>query len=97
MKRAIVTKWIGQTETKPTRIKAKCCNLPVTITVSRDEYEEVEDAHRAAAQKLADRCNWAEPMVMNWLGNGEYVHCFLERHQVIIERLEYEVLKVRAL
>lgn len=95
MRRAIVTKWIGQTNTKPDRISAKCSFLP-HIIISRDEYEESEDAHRAAAQKLADKYKWQGPMIMNQLDNGKYVHVFLERNQIIVEKLEYEILKAKA-
>jgi hypothetical protein len=53
---AIVTKYIGPTDTKPGRIKASC--EAGSIIVSYDFEGGVEDCHRRAAEKLQAKLGW---------------------------------------
>lgn len=56
MYQAIVTKWIGPTNTKGSRVKAKAA--AGSLTVSWDHSKGVEENHTAAAKALASKLNW---------------------------------------
>jgi hypothetical protein len=64
MSRAIVTKFLGWTETKPSRIKATLKDWPkLTVTISYD-HDLDDRSHQKAAQMLADKTGWGG----EWLG-----------------------------
>ena len=82
MYQAIVTKYIGPTNTKPARISAKAeagrliCNWDHSLGVSEN--------HRAAAEMLAERLKWTEWSVLKGGalpgGNGDCVFVLCHRH-----------------
>lgn len=71
---AIVTKYLGATNTKPSRIKATASAGSVTISYSYDH--DTEGCHRQAAQALCDKFGWKGSFVTGGLPNGDYVHVF---------------------
>lgn len=86
---AIITKVLPTTNTKPTRIKAICSRG--SVTVSRDAYNTLDDAHRGAAQALCDkfiaedeklygphRNPWAQPRQTGSLPDGSQAHTFAD-------------------
>jgi len=70
MRQAIVTKWLGPTNHKGSRVRASCD--AGTLTVSWDHEIGVGDNHRAnhraAALALAEKLGWGTE---NWIG-GEF-------------------------
>jgi len=60
----IQTKILTATNTKPTRIVAtNPCFNSMRVTVSRDAYNELNDAHKAAAKILMQRLRWSGTMI----------------------------------
>lgn len=56
---AIITKYIGASATKPSRIKASCSAGSITISYSYDL--DVEGCHTQAANALVKKLGWDEP------------------------------------
>lgn len=72
--KAIVTKYIGATDTKPSNIKASA-ECVKSITVSYDHSLDSEDNHRKAAKALAESLQWGwKQFVSGGLPNGDYAH-----------------------
>ena len=79
---AIVTKYLGPTNYRGARIVA---SIPARIADCRPAHWRLtlsypyeltgEDAHRAAAQALADRLGWGGRLVGGALADG-YAFCF---------------------
>ena len=76
--KAILTKYIGPTDTKPSRVKASAAGVKSIIT-SFGLYDGTEEAHNAAAQMLADKYGWTGQLVSGGLPDGTVAHCFLPR------------------
>ena len=85
---AIVTKYLCPTNTKGSRIQAKC--EAMTIRLSWDDALNVEENHTAACAELCCRMDernvskygseaamWSKPKVSGQIPSGEYVHVFL--------------------
>ena len=69
---AIITKYIGPTNTKHSRIKATAA--AGSITVEYNHSLDIEGNHVAAAKKLADKFGWSGKWVQGCLHTGDYVH-----------------------
>ena len=78
--KAIITKYISATNTKPGRIKAMAEGVkPLIMSYSAADNDggSVEDAHRAAAGALRDRQNWKGELVGGGLPDQTgYCFCF---------------------
>ena len=81
---AIITKYIGATNYRPSRIKATCEAGSVTIAYPYEDEEE--ESHAQAARALVDKLGWTEAngypaMVCGGLPQsiGGYVFVFLPR------------------
>ena len=74
---AIETKCIAATNTRGTRIKAKC--WAGETTVSYDYSLNGDEIHIRAAHALREKLGWASDdgkLVTGQLANGNYVHVF---------------------
>jgi len=76
---AIVTKYLGPTNTKGSRIKASC--VAGSIIVSRDQRLTAEQNHQMAAGALVAKLGWVPELgryAGRWfsagLPNGDMVH-----------------------
>lgn len=70
MRQAIVTKYLGPTNFRGSRVKATCD--AGSITLGWDHSLNSEDNHTRAAQALADKLGWKGTMIGGGLpaGNG---------------------------
>ena len=90
---AIITKFIGATNTKGSRIKATCDRGSVTVGYPHELNSE--QAHRKAVECLIAKFNaedtkqygpasvrpgrcWNRPFVTGSIPSGEYVHVFID-------------------
>ena len=88
---AIITKYLGPTNSRGARIKAKCERGSITIPYPH-EANTGEDAHRVALQALINKFvvedekergtpvianPWSRRMVTGQVPSGEYVHVFV--------------------
>lgn len=75
--KAIHTKTLYATNTKPTRIKVQAEGVP-HIIVGRDGIEgSEEEIHQQAALKLCAKYSWGTNLVSGGLPTpGQWVHCF---------------------
>lgn len=69
MRQAIVTTYHGPTNTRGSRISAKCD--AGRLSVPYDYALNVEDNHASAAQQLANRLGWGGHFVGGGLPNGK--------------------------
>lgn len=65
---AIVTKYLGPTDHRGSRVKAKC--EAGTLTVSWDHALDADDNHYVAAKMLAERLGWVGPNYGRLVGGG---------------------------
>jgi hypothetical protein len=76
---AIITKWLGVTDTKGDRIKASD-NNGHTITVSRyrEDLNQLDgkDLHQAVAYELCEKIGVAGMLVSGRIDDAEYAHIF---------------------
>lgn len=76
---AILTKYIGPTNTKGTRIKAECAAK--SLTVSWDHSVDVQENHEQAAAQLAEVLGWGPDygtLMSGCLPSGDYCHVFVK-------------------
>ncbi len=79
---AIETRFIGQTNTKPSRIKATACGV-ASLTMSKYAAEEKSpdrgnheaDTHRVVAEALRDKLGWKGNLICGGTKRG-YVFVF---------------------
>ncbi len=70
---AIKTKYLGPTNFRGSRVKAKTdCQQ---ITINWDCALNSEENHQRAAQALCDKMGWTGKLATGSFGNG-YFHCF---------------------
>jgi hypothetical protein len=74
--KAIITKYIGPTDTKGSRIKASDEDGH-SITISYPHELSGEAVHRKAAEALCQKMNWKGTMVSGSLRNA-YVFVFVD-------------------
>lgn len=66
---AIVTKYLGPSNVRGSRVKATC--QAGSLTLHWDDSLNPESNHRAAAIALADRLQWSGQWTSGGLPNGE--------------------------
>jgi len=86
--KAILTRSLSWTNTKPCRIKASAEACPAR-TYSRDSLADelnlaglassAEAIHKLAARKYRVERGWGGSLATGELPNGDHVHCFIER------------------
>ena len=67
--KAIITKYLGPTDTKGSRIKADDGDGN-TITISYPHELSGEDVHRKAAEALCDKMGWTGELIGGAIKNG---------------------------
>jgi hypothetical protein len=72
--RAITTKYMGQTNTRGSRIKATSDGASATVHL--DHSLNMDENHAMAAVALKDKLGWSGPMVGGSLGSGEMAWVF---------------------
>ena len=78
---AIVVKFIGPTNTKPSRWKVGCAAMTITVTKGTRDNNDDKDA-RMAAEHLRDLLGWTNDkgrygeMIEGFLPNGDRVFVF---------------------
>ena len=82
---AIVTKYLGPTNSRGSRFKAKCA--AGSLTVSYDYRLNSEDNHKAAAEALRAKLGWKGSLEMGWLPDGTCCHVFSESRNLVDEVL----------
>lgn len=78
---AIITKYIGPTTAKPSRIKATCLTDTKGVTVSWDHGLSSDANHEAACEALKAKLLWTDypKTVKGALPDGSIAHVFLPR------------------
>lgn len=66
---AIVTKYLGPTNTRDSRVKATTPDGK-TVTIPYPYELSGEAVHRAAVTALCGKCGWEDDSVAGWLGSG---------------------------
>lgn len=74
-KQAICTKYFGPTNSRGSRIQAKCAAR--TISVPYDHALDSFDNHEKAAQTLADRLGWKGELVGGGVEGKAADYCFV--------------------
>lgn len=68
MRQAIVTKYLGPTNARGSRVKATC--QAGSVTLSWDDALDSEANHHAAAQALARKLGWSGRLIGGGLPDG---------------------------
>ncbi|PMX08447.1 MULTISPECIES: hypothetical protein [unclassified Pseudomonas] len=78
---AIVTKYLGPTNTKTSRIKAYCLTDTKGLTVSWDHGKSSDENHKDAAEAFKALKNWSNytATVMGSMPDGTMAHVFVPR------------------
>lgn len=77
--KAIQTRYLPFTNTKPARIKVWAEGVPsITISVEKLRSQGVllDDPHVTAAKILCRKYSWETSLVSGVLPNGDWCHCF---------------------
>ena len=73
--KAITTKYLGPTDTKPSRIKAfDEAGNQVTVSLSSLDYNHDYDAHSTVALMLVNKMGWGPVKLHTGGVKGGYVH-----------------------
>lgn len=92
--KAIQTKYLGVTDTKPSRIKASAEGVrPATYTADYlDQLADLDhlNRHERAAHCFALSRNWPTSLVCGGLPDGTYAHCFLPEEKPL-DKLQQHV------
>lgn len=79
---AILTKYIGPTNTKGSRIKASCAAGSITVDFHSFDAIDNEDRYNQVAAMLASKLGWTGKhygtLASGCLPNGDYCHVFVE-------------------
>lgn len=82
--KAILTKFLPCTNTKPRRIVASHCGgVRKFYSVDAISYHDDEQLHRIVAKQFLLDVGWVGVLAMGCLKDGEYVHVFLVKPEVI--------------
>lgn len=68
MRQVIVTKFLGPTNCRGSRVKATC--QAGSVTIGWDRSIGVEENHLAAAKALCDKFNWGDPVAGGGMPDG---------------------------
>ncbi len=82
---AIVTKYLGATNTKPSRIKATSAS-GLSLTISYPHELTSDNAHQLAARKLCDKYGWPNELLGGGLSNSEEVWVMIPTHMELKEK-----------
>jgi hypothetical protein len=74
--KAIQTRYYGPTNTRGSRIRAWAEGVGA-VSIPYPHELSGEDAHRAAAEKLAAKYGWTNMLVGGGLPNGDYAFCMV--------------------
>jgi len=89
--KAIITKYIGATNYKPSRIRVKAEGLP-TMTVCWDDELYIGDNHDRAAKLFAEKYKWHG----RWIGGGmpdQTGNCYVLTPRYLISEGSFTVRK----
>lgn len=78
MAKAIVTKYVGPTDFRGSRIVARAEGVP-SLSVGYDSALNSEENHAVAAAKICAKYDWSGELVSGGLPNGDTVHVFAPR------------------
>jgi hypothetical protein len=78
MKQAIITKFLGPTNTKGARVKAYASGARISITIPWDHAESGEKNHAFAARLLALRLDWTGTLQAGVISPGSVAHVFID-------------------
>ena len=78
--KAVVTRYLPFTNTKPARIKASAEGVP-SIIASVESFRlagnGLDDPHITAAKALCRKYDWGETLASGGLPDGTWCHCFI--------------------
>lgn len=78
--KAVVTRYLPFTNTKPARIKASAEGVP-SIIASVESFRlagnGLDDPHITAAKALCRKYDWGETLASGVLPGGDWCHCFI--------------------
>jgi hypothetical protein len=90
--KAIITKYLPFTSTRPSRIIAKAEGVPSKTYTCEGLNDPLFDKHQVVARKFAAENNWPLDLVSGGLPDGSWAHCFLpERVKFELEQLKADV------
>jgi len=72
MSRAIITKYLGSTESRGSRIKATIVDYPQSLTIPWNYGEDAWANHLLAAKALAQETGWGGAWLGGTLGDGRW-------------------------
>lgn len=84
MRQAIVTKFLGPTNTRGSRVKATA--QAGSITLELDYARSREDNHRMAARVLANKLDWSGVWDGGWLPDGQGVFVQEDGEGVVVPK-----------
>jgi hypothetical protein len=77
----ISTKYLGPTNTKPSRIISRASSSPGSVTINVDHSRSIEDNHAFAARRLMEKLGWKGRLVgghtkngMCWVFTSEFIN-----------------------
>lgn len=74
--KAILTRYLPFTDTKPSRIKASAEGVPSRVWTCNELDHPLRSAHTQAAYLFAIEHNWPDNLASGGLPNGDWAHCF---------------------
>lgn len=77
MKQAIITKFLGPSNTRGARVKAYASQARPSVTIPWDHAQSSEHNHMFAARILAARLEWSGELVAGALSAGQVAHVFV--------------------
>ena len=76
--KAIITRYLGPTNTKPARIKASAEGVKSKVWSCDELAHPTKSVHHEAATSFALRYGWPTKLASGGLPNGDWVHCFIQ-------------------
>ncbi len=84
---AITVKYIGPSNTKPSRLKATAANgHSVTVPYSLPDETADWQGYNRAALALCEKLGWTGEMIAGAIDNGAYVYVFTDKTSMRINR-----------
>lgn len=75
---AIITKWIGPSNVRGSRVKASCD--AGSVTLSWDHSLNIEHNHHTAALKLCAKLGWTGKLASGGMPKAGYCYAFVTRN-----------------